>query len=1167
MKSFRLARRLFGVVSLTLLAVHAAEPAPPPPPYELKILSVQGEVTVLRAGAQSAEPAKKDDVVRTGDRVRTGEFSRLELQRPDGTPLAFDELTDKVIHPPDSKNGDYEIEVRQGGMFLRDLGKPKEQKFRTPLASGAILGTEFALRVEPGGRTLVALFEGKVGLTNEFGAIELAPGDEAIVEPGQAPFKRRLLAANAAVQWVLFYPAILDPDALPLGGEPALADSLRAYRTGDLPGALAAYPAKRTPTSGAERTYFAQLALAAGQVGRANAALAGLDSPEASALRSLIASVLGDKAGQGDAPANNAARLLAASYAAQARNDLPAALALARTATEANPKFGFARARVAELEFSFGRIGAAETALDRALELSPRNAQALALKGFLLAAANQVEGATTWFEQALAVDSHLGNAWLGRGLCRIRSGDLEGGRKDLQAAAAHEPTRAVLRSYIAKAFTDEHNFGFAGKELDRAKQLDPNDPTAWLYSALLAQQDNRINAAVQELERSRSLNDHRAVYRSRQLLDQDRAVRGANLASVYRDAGMVQPAVRAASRAVADDYANASAHQFLASSYDTIRDPRQFNLRYETPWFSELLVANLLAPVGAGSLSQNVSQQEYSRLLERNRFGLSSTTEYFSNGLWAERGSQFGNLGNFGYALDAEYRSDPGFGANTDQERISLYAKAKWQLGLSDSLFAQVNYNRYDSGDTRQLYDPNTASKGFRSKEEQAPNVFAGWHHQWSPGQDTLLLVSHLDDRFAYADTNGIIPVLRRPNTNSAANIFLNRPFATTYDSDLSGNGVELQHIAQFEAGNVGRHSLIAGVRYQKGDVDTSAGQTYASFQLPGSFVLPPVSQSVNSDLDRISVYSYDLWQVLSSVRITAGVSYERLDYPVNIDLPPLSPGQQTADKVSPKVGIEWAILPQTHLRAAWTRSLGGSYYDTSVRLEPVQVAGFTQAFRSLVPESVAGLAPGSEFETLSVGLDHQFSTRTYVIATAERLTSTADQSFGAFLWTVSGAGLVAPATTVNRKIDYQEESLSISVNQLLGEHWAAGTSYRLTDSQLDELYPANLMGIASSPARNLSATLHQVSAFVRFTHECGFFGELSGSWNHQSSEGYSPALADEDVWFCDLFVGYRFLQRRGEVRVGILNLGDQDYRLNPLNLHDEWFRERTLFTSLRLNF
>ena len=51
------------------------------------------------------------------------------------------------------------------------------------------------------------------------------------------------------------------------------------------------------------------------------------------------------------------------------------------------------------------------------------------------------------------------------------------------------------------------------------------------------------------------------------------------------------------------------------------------------------------------------------------------------------------------------------------------------------------------------------------------------------------------------------------------------------------------------------------------------------------------------------------------------------------------------------------------------------------------------------------------------------------------------------------------------------------------------------------------------------------------------------------------------------MFVGHRFLQRRAEVRVGILNLGDQDYRLNPLNLHEEYPRERTFYAALKLYF
>src|SRR6185436_15983047 len=172
----------------------------------------------------------------------------------------------------------------------------------------------------------------------------------------------------------------------------------------------------------------------------------------------------------------------------------------------------------------------------------------------------------------------------------------------------------------------------ADKELRLAQKLDPSDPTSWLYMALLREQQNEVNEAVRALERSKELNDQRSLFRSRLLLDQDQAVRSANLAVIYRDAGMLDYSAQEAARAVNSDYANASAHLFLAESYDALRDPKLINLRYESPAFSELLIADLLSPATVGTFSPNVSQQEYSRLFEGNRFGLFSSTEYLSSG-------------------------------------------------------------------------------------------------------------------------------------------------------------------------------------------------------------------------------------------------------------------------------------------------------------------------------------------------------------------------------------------------------------------------------------------------------------------------------------------------------------------------------------------------------
>src|SRR5438093_2172729 len=130
----------------------------------------------------------------------------------------------------------------------------------------------------------------------------------------------------------------------------------------------------------------------------------------------------------------------------------------------------------------------------------------------------------------------------------------------------------------------------------------------------------------------------------------------------YREAGMPEVSVREAASAVAYDYANYSAHLFLANSFDVLRDPTRFNLRYETAWFNELLLANLLAPVGAGTFSQSISQQEYSRLFDTKKLGLTTTTDVRSDGQYREIASQFGSLGNFGYSLDLDYQHNDSVG-------------------------------------------------------------------------------------------------------------------------------------------------------------------------------------------------------------------------------------------------------------------------------------------------------------------------------------------------------------------------------------------------------------------------------------------------------------------------------------------------------------------------
>ena len=322
----------------------------------------------------------------------------------------------------------------------------------------------------------------------------------------------------------------------------------------------------------------------------------------------------------------------------------------------------------------------------------------------------------------------------------------------------------------------------------------------------------------------------------------------------------------------------------------------------------------------------------------------------------------------------------------------------------------------------------------------------------------------------------------------------------------------------------------------------------------------------VHTDLQRLDFYSYFQWQIFAPLRLTAGVSYDRLYYPRNIDSAPLTDGQVTRDQVSPKAGLIWTPWKYTTVRGAYTRSLGGVFYDNSVRLEPTQVGGFNQAFRSILPESVAGSIPGSRFETFHVALDQKLPTRTYLGVIGEILYSKADATVGVFTNSVFIPIPDSPSSTRER-LDFRERSLKFYLDQLLGEYFSFGGSYKLSQGDLNDQFPDIPPATVGYPGKAVRAFLHQVNLFARFNHSSGFFSQFDAVWSQQSNRGYSPDIPGDDFWQLNAFVGYRFLQRRAEARIGLLNITDRDYRLNPLTLYSELPRERTLSASFKFYF
>jgi Flp pilus assembly protein TadD len=1165
---------IFGYFAIAVATASAQSVRSKQSTNEIRIVELEGEVEVSPAGAITWVLTQTNQLLHPMDRLRTGPKSRVALRWSDQSVVPFGASTELQVLKPDASDNQPGIYLVRGIISFFHRDKPGRIRIITRGAVAGVEGTEFVLAANDAGLTTLSVVDGRVQFTNELGGIVLTNGQQATAESGQAPARTAGFIANNLLQWSFYYPAVLDLADLPLSAEEenVLGKSLAAYRSGDLLAALRNYPAARQPDSDAERIYYAALLLSVGEVEQAQSALGALSANAtdrfqrlAAALHRLIAAVKRQTISTPIEP-QFATEFLANSYYEQSlairETSLRNARASAQKAVERSPQFGFGWARLAELEFSFGRTDAALNALDKSLSLTPRNAQALALKGFLFAAQNRTREAIAWFDRALEVDSALGNAWLGRGIARIRRGDLAGGREDLLVAAALEPQRAELRSYLAKAFAVSGDFPRATRELELAKRLDWNDPTPWFYSALLNQEHSRINEAIGDLEKSQELNDNRSVYRSQLLLDQDRAVRGANLAAMYRDAGMTDVSVREAVRAVNYDYANFSAHLFLANSYSELRDPNLINLRYETAAASEFLVANLLAPVSAGVIAPVVSRNEYANLFERNRLGVVSSTEYLSRGAWTQSGAQYGVYGNFNYALEAFYRTDPGERLNQDVEQRQLSLSVKQQITPADTVYLQVQQYEGTSGDVFQYYDPAMASRTARTEEKQEPVAILGYHHEWSPGVHTLFLAARVDDTLSFTNrTQPTLIAFREGDDPSPLVLLQPVNMSEHYEDKLELYSGELQQIWEQPA-----HTTIVGGRAQYGHFRTKSVQSQpldfgALFPQP---VTNAADQNLATDFYRLSIYGYHQWQVLECLQLVGGLAYDWMKFPENTRYAPISAAEKTEDQISPKAGLIWTPMKDSILRVAYTRSLAGPTLDQSYRLEPSQVAGFLQSYRSIIPESVVGANAGAEFETFGISWEQKFCTGTYLGLSGELLNSKVDRTVGAF--DIFDTPVFGVPSGVRERLDYKEQSLMFTANQLIGKEWSLGVRYRVSKAVLHD----NFVDTPPSDFRSVQRTesvLHQVNLFTIYNHPSGFFATPEAVWYAQNNLGYTPARPGDDFWQLNAFVGYRFPRRKAQAMIGVLNITDKDYRLNPLNVYNEAPRERTLAVRFQLNF
>jgi tetratricopeptide (TPR) repeat protein len=903
-----------------------------------RIVSVEGELSVIGSLAGSPRPIAAGAEMRLcpGDTVLVGPRSRAALRLEDtGQVIRLDQGTTLRVLPP-RRPGRPLLDLPRG---IIELFSPAARPLdvQTPYVTAGVEGTEFFVAVNPARKIAeIGVIEGRVAVENAQGRLSLGAGEAAAAQPGMAP-RRIEIRPLDQVRWAIFYPPAMWE--LPAAGaplDPAVYRAWQAWRAGDLRTAVRQINAISS-TNGLNPVSLDYLAALLISLGRADEARRLLDrsvrldprSPRAPALRAIvdIAANRPQEAAQAAdaavalAPASPAARI-SQSYALQSGLRLEEARAALLAAPLDDPLL---LARLAEVEFYLGNIGAARVAAERAIALAPSLSRPRSILAFADLAQFRFAEAEEIFRAAAVLDPADPLPRIGLGLAAIRRGDLTAGTEEIEIAVSLDPASSVLRSYLGKAYAADWRYDDALRQWRLAEESDPRDPSPWLYQALAERSLNRPGEALVDLQRSIERNNNRAVYRSHLLLDQDLATRSADVAGIYRDLGFDQAALVEGYKSANTDPASPAAHRFLSETFLALP-------RHETASDSELLQSLLLQPLNIRPPLPRLSRQGLGilPLFEATRVGYNEFSPLFTSdgaGLLADGfAGNFGTVGgtllanglyrNLSMSLGQFYSRTDGIHENGDlRRRITDFI---FQPALSDraSLLAEFRYSDFDAGDFQNRFNLANFSP-IERQTENSRQYRLGGHFDAAPGVTLVGVWTGWNE--------------------DALTSFGPATFHQHNDAD-SGEA------AAYLTGN--RFNIVVG-----GSVLDGRGQLRSP--------LPFSSAGANDH----NLWLYGNLFPAPELRLTLGGNFEQLRTTVE--------RTETLDRTQfdPKLGLSWDVLPSTTLRAAWFQTLKRPLIgDLSMRsgqtIEPTQVAGFNQLFDDF---------PGTQARRWGIGIDQRF--------------------------------------------------------------------------------------------------------------------------------------------------------------------------------------------------
>jgi hypothetical protein len=644
--------------------------------------------------------------------------------------------------------------------------------------------------------------------------------------------------------------------------------------------------------------------------------------------------------------------------------------------------------------------------------------------------------------------------------------------------------------------------------------------------------------------RSIELNDNRAVYRSRMLLDEDQSVRGADLSRIYNDLGFEQAGLVTARRSADNDQSNFSSHNLLAGNYRNLPG-------FASAYLSEVLQSRVYQPVSTNAarpdiVNESASFNEYTSLFERPRiraFGgaaygsINTDLSAFDNGALCpppggppcytlsetddsslKQGSAIVTTNGDRYAAALSYSSfkDDGFRVNADED--SQVFRGYVQFAPTERDTIQLNAIRGDqeTGDLplRQIL-PQVTGERFDTTET---NIGAAWHRRVSASTD--LAVSAIYNK-----------------TEQTPMDLTNVPFGT---ATLDGPQIEGQWVQRLSWG-----TILAGLGGFSGTVELSGNGT-----------------SIEGDDKFANAYGYVKLRQLGPVEITAGASVEKVETPIGL-LPPRDSGiglaalSYEATKVSPKIGATATFGTGTTLRAAVYHRLAPALGRLQT-LESTQVAGFNQFFEDV---------GGSRSWSYGVGIDQKFGARWFVGASWLNRQVDIPEAFCANPSDAAGCR-DQTATFVDQR-ESDDDWGSAYASGALTTWMTASLGYDYYQRKFDTTAVTTLGGFQDR------VETQRFRPEVRFFTPQGIFLRAGGSRYDQQVDqfdAYDPASAtfstvNAEFWVADAAVGYRFPKRWGSFVIDARNVFNKKFEFYDRLVQERVIPSRSIAARLEITY